>query len=91
MSKFLNTISYSLREAYRMNMSVEEILKDLNMQPEKKSGSKILSNMDLVKSSVLEERSTPRVEENVPVKKNIQVMIKIKKKSSSKEAKAYVK
>lgn len=91
MSKFLNTISYSLREAYRMNMSVEEILKDLNMQPEKKSGSKILSNMDLVKSSVLEERSTPRVEENVPVKKNIQVMIKIKKKSSSKEANVYVK
>ena len=91
MSKFLNTISYSLREAYRMNMSVEEILKDLNMQPEKKFGVKILSNVDLVKSSVLEERSTPRVEENVHVKKNIQVMIKIKKKSSSKEAKECVK
>jgi len=81
-SKFLNTISYSLREAYRMNMSVEEILKDLNMQPEKKSGVKILSNIDLVKSSVLEERPKPRVVEEEPFKKNIKVMIKIKKKSS---------
>jgi hypothetical protein len=107
MSKFLNTISYSLREAYRMNMSVEEILKDLNMEsssrsvslagphsiklswdqmkPEKKSRSQILTNADLVKSSVLEERSTPRIEEDIPIKKNIQVMIKIKKKSSSKD------
>ena len=92
MSKFLNTISYSLRESYRMNMSVEEILKDLNMQSEKKSGAKILSNMELVKSSVLEERPKPRLEEE-PVKKNIQVMIKIKKKSLSKETKdiSYVK
>jgi hypothetical protein len=85
-SKFLNTISYSLREAYRINMSIEEILKDLNMQSEKKSGFKILSNMELVKSSVLEERSTPRVEEDIHVKKNIQVMIKIKKKSTTDKA-----
>jgi hypothetical protein len=86
MNKFLNTISYSLREAYRMNMSVEEILKDLNMHPEKKSGSKILNNIDLVKSSISEERPKQRVEEE-HVKKNIQVMIKIKKKSISKETK----
>jgi hypothetical protein len=84
--KFLNTISYSLREAYRMNMSIEEILKDLNMQPEKKSGSIILTNTELIKSSVLEERSTLRVEEDIPVKKNIQVMIKIKKKSTKDKA-----